>query len=287
MSDGGLARHVSKRIRAGILFAAFPAKDLTPYKYFLLLLNRLQRSCEFEVFDPDDEDPFLRSLGKRVVDADRVRAGLAEYGSRVREGIASAIGTHDLATTTPDKLIIVTGAILSDYHYLVRRQKTTLLALGHWEKSMAPPSLAEFLQFLVLRAPFSALEGEVWDTIHLGTRGCIFDFTENLENTRLMALTGVGVCSECAAALARDGYPDAAAEIQLIAGREWRGDRSIAASPANLMERLGYPLFLTKGFEPSWRERMRQLMSDEFAKEAVKFVFAVLIAYLLFRAGWK
>jgi hypothetical protein len=102
-----------------------------------------------------------------------------------------------------------------------------------------------------------------------------------------MALTGVGVCSECAAALARDGYPDAAAEIQLIAGREWRGDRSIAASPANLMERLGYPLFLTKGFEPSWRERMRQLMSDEFAKEAVKFVFAVLIAYLLFRAGWK
>jgi hypothetical protein len=273
-------------IRVGLVFAAFPAKDTTPYKYFLLLLNHLQRSCEFELFDVDENDEFIKGLKADLVDGDDARNGLEAFGTRLRQQIASAIKDHDLAVEHPDQLIIITGVTLSDYHFLIRRKRTTMLALGQWETSMAPPSLAEFLQLLVLRAPFSALEGHVWNTIHLGTRACIFDFTRNLEHTRFMALAGVGVCSNCAAALERDGFPNAPAEIERVAGREWRGDRATPGTPTNIMEHLGYDLFLTKGFEPSVSERLRRGLTDALGSELVKFAFAVAIAWIVFRLGW-
>ncbi len=284
--DSPAAQHLSIPLRVGIAFAAFPAKDITPYKYFLLLLNHLQRSCEFELFDIPEDDGFVRALSAKVVDGDEARAGLEAFGVRFRRNLIETAEAHDLSTGQPHHFIVVTGVTLSDSHYLIRRKQTTMLALGQWEKYMAPPSLAEFLQLLVLRAPYSALEGHVWNTIHLGSRGCIFDFTENLDNARLMALTGVGVCSECAAALARDGFPHAADEIRRVAGRDWRGDRASAGTPANVMERLGYPLYLTKSFEPSLRERLNLLLTEEIAKEVIKFAFAVFIAWLIFRAGW-
>jgi hypothetical protein len=269
------------------VFAAFPANDITPYKYFLLLLNQLQQSCEFELFDVDENDEFIRGLAADVVDGDEARNGLEAFGTRLREQIHSAIKSNDLAVEYPDQLIVVTGVTLSDYHFLIRRKQTTMLALGQWKTSMAPPTLAEFLQLLLLRAPFSALEGNVWNNIHLGTRACIFDFTDNLEHTRFMALAGVGVCSNCAAALGRDGFPNAAAEIRRVAGREWRGDRATPGTPANVMDRLGYDLFLTKDFEPSVSERLRRGLTDALGSELVKFVFAVLIAWIIFRLGWS
>jgi hypothetical protein len=227
-------------IRVGVIFAAFPAKDTTPYKYFLLLLNSLQRSCEFELFDIEEDDDFIKRLSSKIVDADTARNGLEDFGTRIRTQIAMSIEAHDLAVEQPDQLIVITGVTLSDYHYLIRRKLTTMLAVGQWEKAMAPPSLAEFLQLLVLRAPFSALEGNVWNSIHLGNRACIFDFTENLDNARLMALTGVGVCSNCASALACDGFPNAAAEVRRVAAPRlaWRTNTSWIAGQYHGQARL-------------------------------------------------
>jgi hypothetical protein len=272
-------------MRIGVTFVAFPSKDLTPYKLFVLLLNRLQRSCEFEIYDADEDDEFVGMLEEGAVDADRTRARLDGFGQRIRMQIEARIKEFDLLAQQPDQIIVITGATLSDYYYLIRRKKTTLLALGEWEKSMAPPSLVEFMQLQVLRAPYSALEKEVWNVSHLGGRACVFDFCENLENARLMALAGVGVCADCAAALRADGFPEAADEIRYIAGHKWRGERSTAGSPADLMARLGYDLFLTKGFEPTRLERLRRILVDDGVKEGIKVLFAVLLAYLLFRLG--
>jgi hypothetical protein len=53
------------------------------------------------------------------------------------------------------------------------------------------------------------------------------------------------------------------------------------------MARLGYDLFLTKGFEPSFLERLRRIFTDDGIKELIKFLFAVLVAWVIFKAGWK
>src|SRR5262245_8210877 len=91
---------------------------------------------------------------------------------------------------------------------------------------MAPPSAAEFLQIAVLRAAYCALEGGVWESIHFGTRSCIFDFSANLEDTRFMTLTGFGICEECETALRRDGTAKSVAEIRKVVERSWLGLRN-------------------------------------------------------------
>jgi hypothetical protein len=274
-------------LRVAIAFGAFGVRDLTPYKYFLLLLNRLQRTCQFEIHDIDGGDAFLRSLAKSADNAQQARDGLADFGERFRRHIEQGIKRYDLAKDAPDQFVLITGLTLSDSRYLIRRGRTTMLALGLWEKYMAPPSLAEFLQLLALRAPYSAIEGHVWNQIHLGNRACIFDFTAKLSNTRLMALTGVGVCSDCERALELDGFQEAASEIRRIASREWCGTITEVGSPAHVMARLGYNLFLTKGFEASFLERVKKVLADDGLKEFVKISLALLLAWLLIRLGLK
>lgn len=92
----------TRPIRVGLVFVAFPAKDITPYKYYLLLLNHLQRSCEFELYDVDEDDDFIRLLGSNIVDADEARRGLEAFGTRLHQEFASAIKEHDLADDRSD-----------------------------------------------------------------------------------------------------------------------------------------------------------------------------------------
>jgi hypothetical protein len=130
------SNHVAGPLRVAVVFAAFPAKDLVPYKYFVLLLNHLQKSCEFELVDLDEDDAFVHVLSMSgVANADQARAGLADFGTSLHSQIAAAIVHHDLAAEQPDQIVVVTGVTLSDYHYLIRRGSTTLLALGSGRSS--------------------------------------------------------------------------------------------------------------------------------------------------------
>src|SRR5688572_7466825 len=60
--------HKGRPLRVGIVFTAFPVKKITPYKYFILLLNTLQKSCQFELFDIRDNDRFIEILKSEMVD---------------------------------------------------------------------------------------------------------------------------------------------------------------------------------------------------------------------------
>jgi hypothetical protein len=282
------SRGTQDRLRVALVLGGFPSEKATAFKYFLLLLNRLQRTFEFEFFDPPSEDPLIEILrSKDPLEANSVREKLPAFDNRLRQSVDRVIQEFELAATWPTQIIIVSLATLSNYHFLIRRQKVSLLALGEWERSMAPPSAAECVQVLVLRAAYSALEGAVWNSIHAGTRACVFDFTDNLEDTRLMALAGIGVCSECAAALSADGHASAAQEIRTVVERAWLGERNTPGTPAAIMASLGYDLYLTKGFTPTWRERLAELLREDVFKEAVKLIFALVLAALVLVLGLK
>jgi hypothetical protein len=102
-----------------------------------------------------------------------------------------------------------------------------------------------------------------------------------------MTLTGLGVCEECETALRRDGLAKSATEIREVVNRSWLGLRSVPGTPANIMAQFGYDLFLTKGFTSTLRERLKQLLEEDAAKEFLKIVFAVILAGLVFWLGWK
>lgn len=293
-------------IRVGIVFAAFPAKNIVPYLYYLLLLNRLQKTIQIELFEIDTSDPFVSLLNvkpphneifkkKKVqqANATQVRSELDAFSKRIRDQLTKSVKDFDVAKEQPDQIIIITGAVLSDLHYLVRRNSTSLLAVGLWERTMSPPSLAEFLQLLVLRTAYSAYshkstDGEcIWNSIHLGIRACIFDFTANLDHARLMALTGVGVCGDCERALVADGLPSAPAEIKTIARNEWRGGRSMPGTPAHIMATMGYNLYATKGFEPTVMEQIGQLIISEGFKGFLNIIVAIIAALIAAILGLK
>jgi hypothetical protein len=284
----GPSRGAEGPLRVGLVLGGFPSEKATAFKYFLLLLNRLQRTFEFEFYDPPAEDPLMGLLrSKDLLDANSVREKLPAFANRLRQSVDRVIQDFELAVTWPTQIIIVSLATLSNYHFLIRREKVSLLALGEWERSMAPPSAAEFVQVLVLRAAYSALQGAVWNSIHAGTRGCVFDFTDNLEDSRLMALAGIGVCSECAAALSADGHGSAAQEIQTVVQRAWLGDRKTPGTPAAIMASLGYDLYLTKGFTPTWRERLAEVLREDVFKGTINLIFALMLAALVLVLGLK
>jgi hypothetical protein len=273
-------------IRVALILAAFPSETANAFKYFLLLLNRLQHVFEFEFHEPAKNDPLIRHLqSKKRLNADRLREQLGQFSTRLKQSFDQSRAHFDLSETYVSQIIIISLATLTNYHYLIRRKDVTLLTLGEWDRSMAPPSAAEFLQVAILRAAYSALEGNVWNSIHLGTRACMFDFTVNLDETRLMTLVGLGVCSECESALIADGYPAAPYEIRRILKRSWLGDRNTPGTPASIMAQFGYDLFLAKGFTTTFRERLKQTLQEDAVKELIKLFFAILLAGLLLWLG--
>jgi hypothetical protein len=275
-------------IGVALVLANFPSNQIAAFKYFILLLNRLQRTFEFGFYDAPARDKFICGLTQPgLLDPALTRSGLVPFGERLCLAAEERITQHDLSPNFPEQIVVITQVTLSDYHYLIRDAHVTLLALGEWERSMAPPSAAEFVQLVVLRAAYSATERGAWNTIHLGTRSCIFDFTRNLQDTRMMTLVGLGVCDECRTALEADGFTQSPQEIQHVADRSWLGKRDEPGTPANIMARFGYDLFLTKGFTATFSERARQLLEEEGVKEFIKLAFLIVGAALLFWLGLK
>ena len=275
-------------IAIALVLANFPSKQVPAFKFFILLLNRLQHTFEFAFYDADPDDPFMATLReKQLLNPDVVRAELVPFGGRLQAKARETIERYDLAPTFPTQVVVISQATLSNYHYLIRKRHVTLLALGEWERSMAPPSVAEFMQLVVLRAAYSATEKGAWETIHLGTRGCVFDFTRNLQDTRIMTLVGLGVCHDCRRALEKDGFTQSPDEIGHVVERSWLGKRSEPGTPANIMARLGYDLFLTRGFTSTFRERVTQLLEEDAAKELIKLIFLAVGTALLLWLGLK
>ena len=275
-------------ISVALVLANFPQKQIPAFKYFLLLLNRLQRTFEFAFYDPPPDEPLTAALrSKKPVDPGSVRRHLLPFGASLKAIADETINRVDLARAFPSQIIVISQATLSNYHYLIRQKHVTLLALGEWERSMAPPSAAEFVQLVVLRAAYSATEKGAWETIHLGTKSCVFDYTRNLQDTRMMTLVGLGVCNECRQALEHDGFTQAPNEIAHVAERSWLGKRSDPGTPANIMARFGYDLYLTRGFTSTLGERFKQLLEEDAAKEFVKLLFLIAGTGLLVWFGLK
>jgi hypothetical protein len=65
----------------------------------------------------------------------------------------------------------------------------------------------------------------------------------------------------------------------------WLGEPSDPQSPAGIVAKLGYNLFITKGIEPTFWETIRLTLRDEGTKEFVHLVGTLLVAALLLWLG--
>jgi hypothetical protein len=209
------------------------------------------------------------------------------FYNRMFEQIRQAQRGYELADSAlPQGFILITMARFTDAHYSLKEEKVQIQAWGNWERGMSPPSIFEFIITQLLRQAIGFAASSVSKSIHLGTTGCLFDFTPNLDDARYKALQPF-VCSVCRERLKADGLLHVAEDVLPVLGLNWLGNLSNPRSPASIVAKLGYNLFLTQGIKPTWGEVTREKLRDEGIKQLVKVIAAVLLAGILLWLGLR
>ena len=200
--------------RVGVILAELGKLNVTVLKYLITHLNMLQRSIEFELLAIEPEDSLLVLLRHgELVDRDRCRSMLPAFRERVMKQLTMEQKQYDLSdNSVPAGLIVISLARFSDEHYGLKAGEVQVQALGEWARSMAPPSIFEFIITLLMRQAASFVAPTVSKSVHLGTKGCLFDFTADLSEARYKALQFF-ICSVCRARFEEGGAPALADDI--------------------------------------------------------------------------
>jgi hypothetical protein len=177
-------------------------------------------------------------------------------------------------------MVFVSLATLDGHYYYIYEPEYSAIFLGDWNTKMAPPSILESLLTLIIREGIYALVPNTTAGLtHYATRGCVGDFNASLRDTRYKVLQGF-LCSECRGSVEAAVGSEACAAWTALLGKSWIGTVADSTSPATIVKKLGYNLFLTEGFAPTYRERFLQLLQEDGTKEFLKLVSAVLAAVL-------
>jgi hypothetical protein len=280
---------ISLPVRIGILLGDLGEVNTVALKYLIVHLNTLQTDFEFEFFPADRNDVVLMSRNRRSeIERNSLRDELPNFLERTRKYLSHFCQEYKLSQKVlPDKFILLTMARFKDNYYSVRVPGISVLALGNWERHMAPPSLLEFFVTLILREAVSFVSPSLRGSVHLGTKGCLCDFTQSLEDARLKVVQGF-ICSDCQASLTTDGHPHLAAHlISVLDTGRWLGKTDDPATPAGIVSSFGYDLFKTKGVKPSFWEKTQATLREEGVKEFIKLIGGIILAALLLWFGLK
>lgn len=282
----------ANRQRIGLVLAGLGDANVNALRFLVLRMNALQQTFEFE-FLPSCDDPFLnllKSFESRTpplpLDRKGVRNQAAAFAARYRAHLEIEIAGYELAEGVPDYFIVLSLARMSDGYYSARQWPVSVIGLGDWKTKMAPPSILEFILTLVLREGVASISRRLRGSQHLGTKGCLCDFTASLDEVRMKVLNAY-VCAHCENAMVSDGYEHLASELRELLSKRWLGRIDDTESPAAISAQLGYNLFVTRGLSPTWRERTLAVLQEEGAKEAVKLVFSIVGGALLLWLGIK
>ena len=243
---------------------------------------------------PSPNDPLLAYLTEPEIDRDRVRGELVALVERLRSAVQDGNNTFGCYEPPPDHFVVLSKARFTDNYMSTRAPDfnpvCAVVALGNWKRSMAPPSVAEFFLVLLLRHAVAFVSPALSGSVHIGTKGCLFDFNRELSSVRFKVLGGF-VCSFCTNALERDGHPNLRRELVKILSMRWLSSLAEPFSVASVSAKLGHNLFIVKGLTPTIWEAVRSSLPSEGLKQILGLVGTVLAAaigyYLGFSTGKK
>jgi len=149
---------------------------------------------------------------------------------------------------------------------------------------MAPPSILEFILRQTQVAALTFL-GVARD--HFEVKGCLGDFSVSLEDTKQHVLVG-HLCHDCSNGIKRRYGVKALNAFKALTDRSWIGTTEKYDSVASILKKtFGYDLFLTKGFAPSLREKIKSILLTTTVQEITKLTAAILLAWALIELGLK
>jgi hypothetical protein len=274
-------------LRVGVVLADMGRLRVEALKFLTVHMNTLQPALQFEFLPAPPDDPFLALLRPgRACDRNGLAAVAGAFETRVQAHCLGRNQAYALVEPPPDALVVLSLARFTDQYYTKRHGALTVAALGGWNRHMAPPSLFEILLTLLLREGMGFRVPALRRSVHLGTKGCLCDFTDALEDVRYKVLQGF-VCTHCREAMRRAGAATLADELLPVLDKRWLGTTAQPNTPASIAAKLGHDLFVTRGVTPTLWERVRASLAAEGGKQLLTVVGGVLLAFLLLRLGLK
>lgn len=256
-------------------------------RFLVLAMNSQQSTFEYEFLPCWRSDQLVDALsGVGEVDRESIQRQAPEFCKRYSRYLDMLVQTYRLAERPPDSLVLLTTAKFSDRYYAAHEGDLSVVALGNWKRWMAPPSLIEFSMTLLVRESVAMVSPSFKGSVHLGTKGCLFDFTAQLSDARHKVLNGF-VCSHCRELMAKDGNPRMADELEPVLRRDWLGKVTDPESPAGIASNLGYDLFRSKGLKATPWESFKHTLSQEGAKQVTAIVGSLLLAALIVVLGLR
>lgn len=273
--------------RIGVVLGDLHDVNVPALKFLILQMNSCQDTFEFEILACRRGDSFVsRFSGDAVLNRASMRADVADFLGRFHVLLEERIQTLRIKEAPPNYFVLVTLARFDDEFYSMRERELSVIALGNWKRVMAPPSILEFIITLLLREAVSSISNSLRGSIHLGTKGCLFDFTFHLEDARFKVLQGF-VCNYCRRALQADGHSALADQLTGVLNKEWLGKSTDPGSPAGIVSNLGFDLFLTKGLKPTRWENFLSTIQQDGVRELLKLIGAVVLAGFIVWLGFQ
>lgn len=276
----------SEVIRLGVILGPLGKLNINALRYLVLSINSLQNSFQFEIFpSPPEDDKFMQLLSSKKRLSQREFALESPiFMARYREYIARFLAIYNLRDTLPSHFVILSTAKFKEVNYVLRAGELTTIALGDWKRDMAPPSIVEFMVTLLLREIPAVPYPDIQNIMHLGTKGCLFDYTPFLGDVRYKVLSG-HICDVCSNSLDSRGLEELRKDIIKILDRKWLGKTDDPISPVSTMIKLGYNLFITRGLKPTWQERLIENFQKEGVNQILGIIGGILLAVLLLWLG--
>jgi hypothetical protein len=260
--------------------------DDAALRFIILSANASQQVFQFEFLPFPNDDSFTAQLqGSTALNRASVEAQMMKFLIRYQLWLEERIEAYRLIDDPPNHLLVITQASFEDNYYHTSNRHVTILALGNWKRSMAPPSILEFIRTLALRDAVWSVCPEIHSS-HMGTRGCLFDFNATLSDLKQMVFVGI-ICELCKEKLRDNGHTAVASEVGHLLSRQWLGESSDPASPAGISSKLGHDLFITKGLQPSFVESVRTGLVQEGVKQILGVVAGLALAALIILLGFS
>lgn len=268
-----------ERRKIGIVICESENVNVEALKYFILTLNKLQTIFEYQLLPYDRKNRMLQILSsENVRDREEVRSLVGGFVIDFREYLNKHNDEFGLIDDFPDHYVIISFVKFHDEYYSMRKNNISVIGLGYWEREMAPPTVLEFILTLIMRESIASICNPLKKSVHLGTKGCLCDFTNDLGEARYKVLIGY-ICDHCKNELVKDGHTNLLHEFEKLLSKEWMGKRDDPSSPAGIIKNLGFDLFCTKGFQKTAYEKFIDKLPEEAAK-----TFATIILTAIFTA---
>lgn len=273
--------------RIGVVLMDRRGLNEAALRFLVLAMNSEQSLFQFEFYNPPLDDPLFVDLGDhRQVARTLIRGQLPDFADRMHDYLVGRIAHYELAEGPPEQFAVISLCRFDDNFYSTRLGKASVIALGNWKRYMAPPSLLEFVQMLLVREAVAALCPSLRGSVHLGNKGCLLDFTEALSEVRQKALRGY-VCSFCRTRMRDDEQVELAETVTRLLSRQWLGSPADPGSPAGVAANLGYNLFVVKGLRATPREMFLTTLRQESVKQLATVVGGVLLVIIVVLLGLK